>query len=71
MTSPDDATKLAQRLEYGWAKIDEANERGHIAMANELTDFWLKLEQQYRAAADEINYANPEQHELIAERNAA
>lgn len=58
----DQIRPLAQRLELGWAKIDDARDAGNIAEAQRLTDHWLTLERQYRAAADEINYANPEQH---------
>ena len=47
-----EATRLAQRLELGWAKIDEAREANDLIREQQWTDHWLELEAQYRAAFD-------------------
>jgi hypothetical protein len=57
--TPDD---LDKRLSHGWSVIDTALEERKFDEAQRLTDFWLDLLMQYQAVADDINYADPEQH---------
>lgn len=43
---------LEQRLEHGWALIDEAVDARDNTEAQRLTDHWLRVEAEYRAACD-------------------
>ena len=43
---------LEQRLEHGWALIDEAIDARDNTEAQRLTDHWLRVEAEYRAACD-------------------
>ena len=61
-----EATRLAQRLELGWAKIDEAREADDLIREHQWTDHWLELEAQYRAAFDAEQSQSMTQEPLLA-----
>ena len=62
----NESTRLAQRLELGWAKIDEAREANDLIREQQWTDHWLELEAQYRAAFDTEHHQTMTQEPLLA-----
>lgn len=63
MTAP---VTLAQRLEHGWALIDEATDAGDHAEAQRLTDHFLNLLEQYQREQDALHWEIAAQHEWRA-----
>jgi hypothetical protein len=56
-------TALDQRLELGWARIDEANDP---VLTFGWTDFWITLLHEYERACDAIRPSpRPQQERLI------
>lgn len=66
MTAP---ITLAQRLEHGWALIDEATDSGDHAEAQRLTDHFLNLLEQYQREQDALHWEIAAQHEWRAHMN--
>ena len=57
---------LEQRLEHGWALIDEASTPEE---AHRLTDHWLNLLDQYQREQDVLHWEIAAQHEWRAHMN--
>lgn len=55
MTKSDEITKLAERLEDGYARIDEAQRQGNYGDFAKWESFWMKLLKEYELLCDELD----------------